>query len=52
MGKILTLTSLGRKLEALRYEKALNKLIEEGEVWELNNLLNSINKEIDKFKES
>ena len=29
----------------------LNKLIEESEIWELNNLLNSIRKDIEKFKE-
>ena len=52
MSKILTLRALGRLGEASRYEKSLNKLIEEGEVWELNNLLFAIKKEIEKFKES
>ena len=49
MNKILTLKSHGRIIEACRYEKSLNKLIEEGEVWELNNLLFAINKEIEKY---
>jgi len=52
MNKILTLRAIDRLPEATRYEKALNKLIEEGEVWELNNLLFAINKEIDRFKEN
>ncbi|NLK95047.1 MAG: GTP pyrophosphokinase family protein [Clostridiales bacterium] len=51
MSKILTLNALGRFSEGSRYEKALNKLIEDGEVWELNNLLNMVNKEVDKFKD-
>ena len=38
MNNILTLISLGKEAEATRY-RLLNKLIEEGEVWELNNLL-------------
>lgn len=51
MNNILTLNSLGKVAEAGRYEKSLNKLIEVGEVWELNNLLFSIKREIDRFKE-
>ena len=39
MNNILTLISLGKVAEATRYEVLLNRLIEEGEVWELNNLL-------------
>ena len=52
MSGILTLTSLGRGLEASRHEKALNKLIEDGEVWELNNVLYAIKKDIEKYRDS
>jgi putative GTP pyrophosphokinase len=52
MNKILTLNSIGRRGEGSRFEKSLNKLIEEGEVWELNSLLFSIKKEIDKYKDN
>ena len=52
MSGILTLTSLGRGVEASRHEKALNKLIEDGEVWELNNLLYAIKKDIEKYRDS
>ena len=51
MNQILVLISLGKIPEASRYEKSLNKLIENGEVWELNSLLDSIKKEIDKYKD-
>ena len=33
MNNILTLISLGKVAEAARYEVLLNRLIEEGEVW-------------------
>lgn len=51
MNKILVLSSLNRSTEAFRYQKYLNKLVEEGEIWELNNLLFLIKKDIEKFKE-
>lgn len=51
MNGILTLMSIGRVAEASRYQMALNKLIEDGEVWELNNLLQFLNKDLDKFKD-
>ncbi|WP_238882174.1 GTP pyrophosphokinase family protein [Clostridium sp. YIM B02551] len=51
MSSILTLTSLGRIADASRYQVSLNKLIEDGEVWELNSLLFSIHRDIDKYKE-
>ncbi|MGL5614661.1 MAG: GTP pyrophosphokinase [Sarcina sp.] len=51
MNNILTLISIGKIAEASRYQMTLNKLIEESEIWELNNLLNSIRRDIDKFKE-
>lgn len=50
MSSILTLISLGKTAEASRYEKALKKLIEDGEVWELNNLLSSIKKDVNKYR--
>ena len=51
MNSILTLISLGKIAEASRYQISLNKLIEDGEVWEFNNLLFSIKREIDKYKD-
>ena len=51
MNALLTLMSLGKNAEASRYEKTLNKLIEEGEVWELNSLLFSVQREIEKYKD-
>ena len=51
MNSLLTLISLGKEAEASRYQKTLNKLIEDGEVWELNSLLFSVKKEIEKYKD-
>ena len=51
MNLLLTLISLGKEAEASRYQKTLNKLIEEGEVWELNSLLFSVKREIEKYKD-
>ncbi|WP_294155461.1 GTP pyrophosphokinase family protein [uncultured Clostridium sp.] len=51
MNSLLTLISLGKNAEASRYEKTLSKLIEEGEVWELNSLLFSVKREIEKYKD-
>lgn len=51
MNNILTLISIGKIAEASRYQMTLNKLIEESEIWELNNLLNSIRRDIEKFKD-
>ena len=51
MNKILVLSSLNRIVEASRYEKSLNRLLEDGEVWELDKLLDCINRDIEKFKE-
>ena len=52
MNNIMTLMSLGKTAEASRYQIMLNKLVDEGEVWELNNLLSSIKKDIIRYKES
>ena len=49
MNNILTLSSLGKVAEASRYQIMLNNLITEGEVWEFNNLLHSIKKDIAKY---
>ncbi|MBU5454961.1 GTP pyrophosphokinase [Caproiciproducens sp. MSJ-32] len=51
MDNILILNSLGKTAEASRFELSLNKLIEDGEVYELNNLLDLIKKEIRKYRE-
>lgn len=51
MNKILVLSSLNRIVEASRYEKSLNRLLEDGEVWELDKLLDCINRDIEKFRE-
>ena len=48
--KILQLSSMGRKIEAARFEKELNKLMEVGEVSELNELLISVNKSVEMYK--
>lgn len=52
MNNIMTLMSLGKTAEASRYQGMLNKLVDEGEVWELNNLLSSIKKDIIRYKDS
>ncbi|MBW6410825.1 GTP pyrophosphokinase [Clostridium weizhouense] len=51
MNSLLTLSSLGKEAESARYEKMLNKLIEDGEVWELNNLLFSVKRDIEKYRD-
>lgn len=51
MSSLLTLISLGKEAEASRYQKTLNKLIEDGEVWELNSLLFAVKKEIERYKD-
>lgn len=51
MNSILTLSSMGKAAEATRFQIVLNKLIEEGDVTELNNLLNSIQKTVEKYRE-
>jgi putative GTP pyrophosphokinase len=52
MNSILTLMTMGKIAEASRYQIALNRLIEEGEVYELSNLLKMIKKDIEKYKEN
>jgi putative GTP pyrophosphokinase len=50
MNNIITISSLGKFAESTRYQMQLNKLIEEGEVAELNNLLQTTERVLDKVK--
>ena len=49
MNNILMISSLGKLMDATRYREQLNKLIEEGEVFELSNLLKSTQKTLDMY---
>ncbi|NFS10711.1 GTP pyrophosphokinase family protein [Clostridium botulinum] len=51
MNSLLTLSSLGKEAEAARHEKTLNKLIQYGEIWELDNLLFYVKKDVEKYRE-
>lgn len=51
MNNILTLSSMGKLVEATRYQGQLNKLIEEGEVFELVNLLRATEKMLKIYKQ-
>ncbi|MBE6052888.1 MAG: GTP pyrophosphokinase family protein [Clostridium sartagoforme] len=51
MNNILMLKSLGKTQEAIRFEGSLNKLIEDGEINELNTLLVLAKREVNKYKE-
>ncbi|PRR78214.1 GTP pyrophosphokinase YjbM [Clostridium liquoris] len=50
MDNIITLSSIGKSAESMRYQTQLNKLIEEGEVFELNNLLMATEKTLEMYK--
>lgn len=50
MNGILTLSSLGKNAESMRYQLQLNKIIEEGEITELNSLLQIVEKAVEKAK--
>ncbi len=50
MNNVLTLSSIGKFSEATRYQVQLNKLIEEGEVFELTNLLRNTEKILEMYK--
>lgn len=50
MDNILTLSSIGKSVESTRYQTQLNKLIEEGEVFELNNLLKATERTLEMYK--
>ena len=51
MHNILSLRSLGKNAEASRFESSLNKLVEDGEINELNNLLVLVKKEVNRYKD-
>ena len=51
MHNILSLRSLGKNAEASRFEGSLNKLVEDGEINELNNLLILVKKEVNRYKD-
>ncbi|WP_123054798.1 GTP pyrophosphokinase family protein [Clostridium sp. JN-1] len=50
MNNILTLSSMGKFTEATRYQTQINKLIEEGEVFELSSLLRDTEKTLQMYK--
>lgn len=50
MNNILTLSSIGKAAESTRFQIQLNRLIEEGEVYDLNNLLHATEKTMEKYK--
>ena len=50
MNNIITLASIGKMGESTRFQLQLNKLIEEGEVYDLNNLLQATEKALGKYK--
>ena len=50
MNNILLLSSMGKSAESMRYQTQLNMLIEEGEVFELNSLLQSTEKSLEIHK--
>ena len=51
MHNILVLKSFGKNAEAIRYENSLNKLVEDGEINELNNLLILVKREVSKYRD-
>jgi len=50
MNNILTITSIGKVSEATRFQIQLNKLIQVGEIYELNNLLRLTEKTLDMYR--
>lgn len=50
MNNILTLASIGRSVDSTRFQMQLNKLIQGGEVYDLNNLLQATEKALGKYK--
>lgn len=51
MNNILALKSFGKTQEANRFESSLNKLVEDGEINELNNLLVLVKREVKKYRD-
>jgi putative GTP pyrophosphokinase len=50
MNNVLMLSSVGKHMESIRFQAQLNKLIEEGEVFELNSLLKATEKALEIYK--
>ncbi|MHC1684159.1 MAG: GTP pyrophosphokinase family protein [Clostridiaceae bacterium] len=50
MNNIFALSSIGKVLEATRYRDTLSKLLEEGEVFELSQLLKNIERSLEMYK--
>lgn len=50
MNNILMLSSIGKNAESMRFQTQLNKLIEEGEVFEINSLLQATEKALETYK--
>lgn len=50
MNNVLTLSSMGKHAESTRYQAQLNKLIEEGEAYELASLLKSTEKTLEIYR--
>jgi putative GTP pyrophosphokinase len=50
MNNILLLSSMNKNSEAMRYQAQLSKLIQEGEVYDLNNLLRATEKTLDMYR--
>jgi putative GTP pyrophosphokinase len=51
MDNILILNNLGKASDANRYESHLNKLVEDGEIYELNKLLETVKKDVNKYRD-
>ena len=51
INNILALKSFGKVQEASRFESSLNKLVQDGEINELNNLLVLVKKEVKKYRD-
>jgi putative GTP pyrophosphokinase len=51
MDNILILNNLGKTSDANRYESNLNKLVEDGEIYELNKLLETVKKDVNKYRD-
>ena len=50
MNNILLLSSMSKNSEATRYQAQLSRLIQEGEVYDLNNLLRATEKTLDMYR--
>jgi putative GTP pyrophosphokinase len=50
MNNIITLASIGKGAESTRFQMQLNKLIEEGEVYDLSSLLQATERALEKYR--